>query len=441
LIRHSLRTGILCMQVERQLKQANVPELQRIFDLAYFWKACSAPQLERYKMLQCYAGYSPNTGESTTKLFRRIFLKFSTFLVALPTKAFRFDRQQFVRLCKDTGIAKQLKTTFIDEVFAASALSFDSKDLKDPRRMDTAAELFKVAIKMAKGGKEAKRASSSTRKKAAADPAQKSVPQKKKEKEAEALLTMEQLFEALVRVAIQLYVYSGKNRGSENPYVRADSWQYGLTETSIFAKVFRPPSPSMCFQRLLDEYLYPASQDSPDIAAKRMIANFEQMIEADPKIEVAMESNRRHLRKLFKYYCDSDSGLKNVSSRVKSTLANNSVDMAADAMSVVEFLWMGQELEFSKTFQVSAPIMIQVFINSNLEEIEDFMEGNITGDLQELLQMDYEEFEMSLLQLASRLSSQAPAGSKYKPMAAMVQHLTDKMVDAFPHERLRDAKA
>lgn len=52
-----------------------------------------------------------------------------------------------------------------------------------------------------------------------------------------ALLTMDQLIEALMRLAIQLYAYSGgKAKGSENPYVRADVWQAGMDETALFAK-------------------------------------------------------------------------------------------------------------------------------------------------------------------------------------------------------------
>lgn len=166
---------------------------------------------------------------------------------------------------------------------------------------------------------------------------------------------------------------------------------------------------------------------------------FQDLADDDPKIEVVLETNRRYLRKMFRYYCDSDSGLKNLSSRVKGNLGM-SADVAADAMSVVEFLWMGQELDFSKTFNLSAPIMIQVFINSNLEEVQDFVDGTIAGDLQELLQMNFEEFELALLQLAKRLADMAPTNSKHKELHAMLQYLTDKMVDNFPHERLRDTK-
>jgi len=142
---------------------------------------------------------------------------------------------------------------------------------------------------------------------------------------------------------------------------------------------------------------------------------------------------------MFRYYCDSDSGLKSVSDKVRGKLGM-SADVAADAMSVVEFLWLGQELDFSKTFNLSAPIMIQVFINSNLEEVQDFVDGTIAGDLQDLLQMNFDEFELALLQLAKRLADAAPATSKQKELPAMVQYLTDKMVDNFPHERLRDNK-
>ena len=44
---------------------------------------------------------------------------------------------------------------------------------------------------------------------------------------------------------------------------------------------------------------------------------------------------------MFRYYCDSDSGLKSVSDKVRGKLGM-SADVAADAMSVVEFLWLGQ---------------------------------------------------------------------------------------------------
>jgi len=204
-------------------------------------------------------------------------------------------------------------------------------------------------------------------------------------------------------------------------------------------QVFRPPTPAHSFQRLLDEYLWPASHDSPDIVARQAAVSFEDLTDDNPLIEVALETNRRHLRKMFRYYCDSDSGLKSVSDKVRGKLGM-SADVAADAMSVVEFLWLGQELDFSKTFNLSAPIMIQVFINSNLEEVQDFVDGTIAGDLQDLLQMNFDEFELALLQLAKRLADAAPATSKQKELPAMVQYLTDKMVDNFPHERLRDNK-
>ena len=81
--------------------------------------------------------------------------------------------------------------------------------------------------------------------------------------------------------------------------------------------------------------------------------------------------------------------------------------------------------------------MIQIFIVCNYEEVEEFLKGVIAGDLQELLQMNYDEFELALLMLAKRFSDLAPPSSKFKVLGTMLENLTNKMIDGFSHEKLR----
>ena len=54
-------------------------------------------------------------------------------------------------------------------------------------------------------------------------------------------------------------------------------------------QVFRPPTPAHSFQRLLDEYLWPASHDSPDIVARQAAVSFEDLTDDNPLIEAACQ--------------------------------------------------------------------------------------------------------------------------------------------------------
>ena len=101
---------------------------------------------------------------------------------------------------------------------------------------------------------------------------------------------------------------------------------------------------------------------------------------------------------------------------------------------------MGQELELHKAFKFESAVMIQAFIISNSEEVTDFLHGTTAGDLQVLLQMSYNEFELSIIMLAKRYSDSVQAGSKFKSLPFMTQSLLAKMVDTFPHEKLRLSK-
>ena len=108
--------------------------------------------------MEMYCGDSKVTGESNVLMLRRSFLKFSSFLVSVPTKAFRFDKQQYLRMCKDTGLTKVIKLQFLDEIFSAGTLAFDIKAVKDPRRMWNSVETGKFCAAINKGGKVAKAA-------------------------------------------------------------------------------------------------------------------------------------------------------------------------------------------------------------------------------------------------------------------------------------------
>jgi len=433
--------------VEELTMKIRAPELHRFLMHGYFWRGANASQLERIKFMQMYAGDSRQTGENNTLMVRRIFCKFSSFLVATPVKAFRFDKQQFLRMCKDMGLTKDIKLNVLDEIFSVAADPFDPKGKKEPFRMWSSEEVGKFCAAVNKGGKVAKKAIAARKAKITPKPPNeddgpKMTAAQKKKIESEIVFTIDQFVEILTRIAIHVYCYAGgKPKGGDKSsfaYIRGTTWQAGLDTDHLFAKVFKPPTVAAAFQRFIDEYLWPASHDSPDIVAKQAMDEGQDLMDDVPEIQDVLKKQKKFLKKVFSYYSDSEN-MKNVSAKDKLKMKGQLEvpDQAADTMSIVEFLWMGQELDFCKLYNFTPAVMINIFIVCNHEEVEDFLKGTVAGDLQELLQMNYEEFELALLMLAKRFSDMAPPSSKFKVLPTMLDSMTNKMIDNFSPEKLR----
>ena len=222
-------------------------------------------------------------------------------------------------------------------------------------------EVGKFMTAVNKGGKVAKKAIANRKAKITPKPpkegdAPKMSAAQKKKLESEMVLTFEQFIEVITRLAIHLYNYSsgGKPKGGKPDveYIRDLTWQSGLDTEHIFAKVFKPLTVAAAFQRFIDEYMWPVSHDAPDIIAKEAMHDGEDLMEDVPEVKEIFTRQKKYLKHLFRYYSDSDVGMQNLLAKQKAALMKEgSKDQAADTMSIVEFLWMGQELDFNKVYQ------------------------------------------------------------------------------------------
>ena len=191
----------------------------------------------------------------------------------------------------------------------------------------------------------------------------------------------------------------------------------------------------------MHEYVIPHLESSPDVIACQLARTKTSLAVEDdsgPHINELLVKYNLILKKIYKYYCDATSGMKNMSKSLQKQMGAGAIgDSRSDQMSVVEFLWMGQETDLARNFNLSATILLQVFINSNLEEIQDFLGGWIAGDLQGLLQMDFTEFELAMVQLSEGVKKHS-TNSRFKAMGRteLLEHFLLKLVDSFPHDRL-----
>merc|ERR1719231_2249090 len=126
------------------------------------------------------------------------------------------------------------------------------------------------------------------------------------------------------------------------------------------------------------------------------------------------------LKRLFKFYAAGED-------------AKNDLD--AGSIDTGEFLFMAKQCKFPQC-GLSFSQALQVFVQCNEEEMENFVAGELDEDLGDALQMEYEEFELSFLKFTSLMLTLPQKSSKKRTFTQVLDEFILKIFQEAP-PRLR----
>lgn len=128
---------------------------------------------------------------------------------------------------------------------------------------------------------------------------------------------------------------------------------------------------------------------------------------------MCFKNNRKKLRKLFKHYAKRDA--------------------KGEDLSVTEFLDLTKDCEFQRN-GMSFAKCLTCYIMSNTEELEHFLHGRMTSSgMIKYLQMDYNEFELTLAYLAEHSQKK---DSQPKDLGKATSQMLSTIFNACPHVHL-----
>ena len=147
--------------------------------------------------------------------------------------------------------------------------------------------------------------------------------------------------------------------------------------------------------------------------------------EEEEEVKKTMKEHRKKLKTLFNWYASGD----------ETPAALNT--QSAEELSMIdtkEFLLLAKQCKFPQC-GLSYSQCLQVFIQSNEEEITEFLSGADFDDLAEALQMDFDEFLQSLFKFTTIIFRQY-TGVKKKTFNVVLNEFCEKIFHEAP-ARLR----